>query len=854
MAALSTLLRDHLSLDSLRATFDSLFGDRLLQQNGMDLPPTSVSVASLLPYRTYDDKDELFYNANSYGFLLEISPLVGADAAAVNLLTGMLTEALPAHCSVQLLTYGSPKIGDLLNFWYEPRHKVGGLYQTIGKRRAEMFSSGAWHRLLPFEPFLLREFRCFVAVALPGTATERDVERLRSVRLSMEAALRAINVASVRLGPEALLTLLDEWVNPTTDIYQRSASYDPYVPLNLQLANPETQWGIFPSYLSTATTRARPDHSSIREEFRILALSARKFPKYWAQWQNQKLIGDDESGQLKFSCPFVQHFTFTTTDETNAASRAALKAARATQQADDYQLAKYIPSIKEKKLDWNFVAEKLKQGQKLVDSFYGLTLFAPAGQEVEAERLARGVYQTAGWRLAKEYFVQLQTMLVMLPFTPAEGLAKDLKSMARTRTMVSWSCANLAPIQGEYRGNMSPGLLLLGRRGQPLLFDPFANQEGNYNVAVVGKSGSGKSVLMQEIVTAARGEGARVIVLDDGRSFENSAKMQGAAYVEFTHKSRLCVNMFSMIDEEAAARDRDYLTEGLNMIVSVVCQMARETGKIDDYEKGLISRAVMRAWEAKRVTADVATVAAILKEEADPRAQDLVVMLSPYIEGGIFYDFFNGRCNVKLDEGLTVFELAELKNKKALQGVVVLILMFLASEAMYRGKRQRKTYIVADEAWDLLRGEQSGDLIEGVARRCRKYRGSLVTGTQSVNDYYRTPGALAAFENSDWVLFLAQKPESIEALKQNGRIKVTEHMERDLRSLRMVDAQYSEIMIYGPPGHHIGRLILDTFSAALYSSKGEDFVRVQALLEQGRSLQDAVTTVAEDIERRRKAA
>ena len=51
--------------------------------------------------------------------------------------------------------------------------------------------------------------------------------------------------------------------------------------------------------------------------------------------------------------------------------------------------------------------------------------------------------------------------------------------------------------------------------------------------------------------------------------------------------------------------------------------------------------------------------------------------------------------------------------------------------------------------WDLLSGEDSKAFLEGAARRARKYRGALVTGTRSVNDYYANPAARAAWENSD---------------------------------------------------------------------------------------------------------
>ena len=72
---------------------------------------------------------------------------------------------------------------------------------------------------------------------------------------------------------------------------------------------------------------------------------------------------------------------------------------------------------------------------------------------------------------------------------------------------------------------------------------------------------------------------------------------------------------------------------------------------------------------------------------------------------------------------MTVFELAELKGRGDVQAVVLMLVVFLATQRMYHGPRTRAKAIVIDEAWDLLSGEDSRAFLEGAARRARKYRG-----------------------------------------------------------------------------------------------------------------------------------
>ena len=115
-----------------------------------------------------------------------------------------------------------------------------------------------------------------------------------------------------------------------------------------------------------------------------------------------------------------------------------------------------------------------------------------------------------------------------------------------------------------------------------------------------------------------------------------------------------------------------------------------------------------------------------------------------------------------------------------------------------------------------------------------------MTGTQSVNDYYANPAARAAWENADWVIFLSQKDESVELLKQEKRIHCDPGMERALKSLRTADGRFAELVLHGPDGWRVLRLVLDKWSVALFSSRGPAFVGVERLKAQGLSTEEAI--------------
>ena len=71
---------------------------------------------------------------------------------------------------------------------------------------------------------------------------------------------------------------------------------------------------------------------------------------------------------------------------------------------------------------------------------------------------------------------------------------------------------------------------------------------------------------------------------------------------------------------------------------------------------------------------------------------------------------------------------------------------------------------------------------------------------EGIEDFFATPGAKAAFENSDWMCMLSQKSGSINALAESKKISMDEAKRFALESLTTRQGQYSEIMICDAEG------------------------------------------------------
>ena len=123
-----------------------------------------------------------------------------------------------------------------------------------------------------------------------------------------------------------------------------------------------------------------------------------------------------------------------------------------------------------------------------------------------------------------------------------------------------------------------------------------------------------------------------------------------------------------------------------------------------------------------------------------------------------------------------VLELEELNSDPELREVVLLLLISVIDQALYFGDRSR-TLIILDEAWDLLGGANTGPFIETGFRRARKYGGSFVVATQSINDFYSEDSkeiGNAIIANSAFQLLIKQKQEGIERLVKEKKLGMSD--------------------------------------------------------------------------------
>ncbi len=846
---LATLISD-LESGLARLRLSDLFRRDRPRHERIAHPPPRFS--AWLPYSGYIPDRKVFVNRDALAFCLEITPQSGADEAMARVLGALFTEA-PAGTGIQFQLLASPGIRAKLQEYarlrtpdellpeFETRGREGrhtNVHRTLARRRAAHMLAGRHRSLLGSQSYLLRHYRLLMSVSVPGSVDDLTrLDELVLLRNAMQATLAAAHLESEICDAGDIVNWVSQLLDPHRLLDDAAPlTYDEGRELRDQVIDPATRLTIEPSGITTSNP-AHPEPLALR------LLSVRSLPPRFALWNMGSLIGDLYQSTLQYPCPFLLTIGAQVLAPEATRNWSLVKATRANTNATSY-MARFLPDMQAKKDDWDLVLKALDEGQQLVDLHHQVTLFAPPNEITRAEQSARAVFRARGFELTSDALMMTQALIASLPMTLSVPFHADLTRMKRTTTKTSANAVHLAPLIAEWRGTETPVLLLGGRRGQLMGLDVYDNDSGNYNVAIAGTSGSGKSLLLNEIAAAYLGNGAKVWIIDVGRSYEKACRNFGGTFIEFNEHNPLSLNPFSLADD---------IDEDMELLQPLLIQMASPRDPLDPFLANTLTKAIKKVWTLKGRSMTVTDVHDLLAtgrvdaddREPDRRLQDLAAMLHPYTQDGIYGKYFEGEASIDFEADLVVLELEELKAKKDLQTVVLLITMYRITRAMYF-ERDRKKIVIIDEAWDLLSGHATAAFIEAGYRRARKYNGSFMSATQGVDDYQSNSAAKAAFANSDWVFLLRQKPESIEKLSDLGKLRSDDSMKRLLQSLHTEHGAYSELYIQSPMGNGVGRLIVDPFSLLLFSSRAEDFNAINAKRATGLAVAEAIEAVLDD--------
>lgn len=807
-------------------------------------------LSSILPYESYDPDTQLYFNRDTVGFMLAGVPAVGLSSTELNVLNGFFNQLHKPDTSIQITIVSDSNIEPILNVWKDNKGDVedehnAKIFKLLAENRVSYLKNGKWGSLFSDQSCLLRNMHLIISYTIPVPSgmkahelPEDDIAFLERTRDATIGTLRSAKIFCKPMQPSLFINIMNGTLNPSHDP-QPILYYDENNLINQQIVDQDSVY-LFNSGVSSIIHKEQP--------FSIQQYHVRQFPQKWPGFNNGSLIGSFTNNILRLPCPFILTLNVNIPDQVSAKGRVTTKSARATQMASS-PISKFATQWHDRKKDWDFTAKKVDDGNKLMDAFFQIVLLSPLGQEQVCEQALRSVYESLGWILTKSRYTPIHTFLGALPMGMCQETKKALKTFGHYRSRLSWTCTNVAPWIGEWKGTQNPMMLFMGRRGQLAFFDPFDNNKGNFNISCCAASGAGKSFFTQEWISCILGTGGRAFVFDAGHSYKNICKLLNGTYLDFGDKEhKPILNPFSHISDA----DPEFFEEQMPLLKMLISQMAAPENPLNQKQTAVLEKAIYKTWQEYKEKSSITKLVQILKrsdEDDTPMyatADDLATMLFSYTEDGMYGHLFEGESNINLDNTFVVLDLDALNQTPDLQSVVLLILMMRITQVMYlsKNKKQRKLCII-DEAWRLLGRGKAGAFIEEGYRVARKHGGSFMTITQKISDYFASETANAAYMNSDFVIYLRQKPEELQSAEVKGHIDNSDGKIDVLKTIDTIQGKYSELAISSPDGLAVLRFLVDPITEKIYSTKAEEVDFIRQAESRGIGLLDAVNMLIE---------
>jgi hypothetical protein len=334
------------------------------------------------------------------------------------------------------------------------------------------------------------------------------------------------------------------------------------------------------------------------------------------------------------------------------------------------------------------------------------------------------------------------------------------------------------------------GLVIGGNAatGAPVLIDPFDQRRySNANIGVFGHSGAGKTYLLSSLVLGALGRGIQVYVIDPEHEYGALARQVGGVDVQLALGSGHALNVLDL--RHSDRRDESWIGPAAADAVDLCGTIC---GGLDEAERAVVESAVRAAYGELDQP--------VLRDVADrlPAGSRVAAILRRWVHGSLG-EMFSSPTNVDLESPIVTFGMRELRDE------MVAPVHFLLAEALWaRIKRKdRRRMLVVDELGLLFEDATIRRFVVGLARRIRKYDGSLVFATQNPGDLLSSDQGTVVATNPAVVFFGAQRPG--EAAKLQETFHLSTRQRAFLESARRGDflvaagADRLAVQVQAPP-------------------------------------------------------
>jgi type IV secretory pathway VirB4 component len=294
-----------------------------------------------------------------------------------------------------------------------------------------------------------------------------------------------------------------------------------------------------------------------------------------------------------------------------------------------------------------------------------------------------------------------------------------------------------------------------------VIFDRFSLE--NANQVVFAKSGSGKSYTTKlEIIRSLMAGVDMVLVIDPENEYGKLAETFGGSMFNISLSSHEHINPFEIPAIPEGETPSDVLRSHIVTLAGLIKLMV---GKVTPEEDAILDRAISETYASREIVpgADFAGKEPPLLSDLETVLRNLdggkevAERLYKYTKGS-FSGFLNQPTNIDVNNRLIIFSIRDLEEELRPIGMFV-VLNFIWN--LIRAKLAKRLLYI-DEAWIMMKNDDSATFLFGLVKRARKYYLGVTTITQDVEDFLRSPYGRPIVTNSSLQLLLKQAPATID--------------------------------------------------------------------------------------------
>ncbi len=317
-----------------------------------------------------------------------------------------------------------------------------------------------------------------------------------------------------------------------------------------------------------------------------------------------------------------------------------------------------------------------------------------------------------------------------------------------------------------------------------VIFDRFSLENGN--AVVFAKSGAGKSFSVKLEALRSLMYGTEIFIIDPENEYQRMCEAVGGAYVRLSLNSATRINPFDLpkvVDTEEAdnaLRSNLITLHGLLRLMLGGAQAQMMGGNttlmpaLSPVEESDLDAALIETYAKAGITNDPLTHTALPPTINDlydtllhmgGTGPQLAQRLRKYTSG-TFAGIFSQQSNTNIDNPLVVFNVRDLEDE--LRPVAMyIVLNYIWNKTK---SDQKKRLLIVDEAWQLMKYEDSANFMFSLAKRARKYNLGITTISQDVEDFMGSRMGRAIVANASMQFLLKQSTSAVDVLSDTFKL------------------------------------------------------------------------------------